>query len=157
MSHMETTVDKLEVLMEDNAPVVDSLFELNQSPLLASPSVIRQRMFKGYTVAPNTLAADCARHYLQLLTTMSSSSTTEMSALDVAMERLSWLAAADVKYFIIPGINGNASPEDKAGNSSAAANGEGSKLETELGPAVDVVLIHSSDINEAYLYDEDEI
>lgn len=143
--------------MEDSVPMTEALFELNPSPLLAAPATTRERLLKGYTVAPNTLAADCARYFLQLVSAVSTemrSSSGDMSAqrimLETAEDRLSWLAAADVKYFIIPGAS-----VDTEGDASAAVSYPTDAAVDSVSGVFDH--IQSKTISEAYLYDEDEI
>ena len=164
---METTVEKLEVLMEDTDPICDTLFELTSSPVLAPPCALRQRLFKGYTIAPNTLAADCARYFLQVASAITSSTEklsvegssdleSKRALLEVAEDRLTWLAAADVKYFIIPGLG-----EDTSAVAGMETPTQGScaggALAGEARPLSGVEFIERSTVDDAYLYDEDEI
>lgn len=154
--------------MDDTEIMTDALFELTISPLLAPAIVIRQRIFNGYAVAPNTLATDCARYFLQLLSIAprdglnnSEHDIETHSKLDVAAERLSWLAAADVKYFIIPGATREHdvlvnAKYDGYGVAEVAAKAEAvSSVEEDRND--NFILIQSSTIDDAYLYDEDEI
>ena len=139
--------------MEDSVPMTETLFELSPSPLLAAPGSTRERLLKGYTVAPNTLAADCARYFLQLISAMSTESRSSENGqimLETAEDRLSWLAAADVKYFIIPGIS-----VDNDGDMFAAGSCPAEAVTESASGVVD--LIERRTVTEAYLYDEDEI
>ena len=115
--YITAVIERLEILMDDDVPIGDEVFQLTSSPVICSPTELREKIFKGYLVAANTLSADIARYFLWYLSPDSDtsrddtgSSSDKMSAdpvLNEARERLSWLAAADVKYFIIPDIVSN--------------------------------------------------
>jgi hypothetical protein len=95
---LDSLVSRLEVAIDDTELLEDDLLALLPSPVICDPSVSRQRLFKGYRNAANTLAADVAKY---LLLKQSRADAPHVYN-DAMLDRLAWLAAADVKYFILP-------------------------------------------------------
>lgn len=159
--------------MDDTEAISESFFQLTASPILGVPSAVHHRIFKGYTVAANTLAADVARYFLRLMHDLDAKYSTLSHKL--ILEKLSWLAAADVKYFIIPGefaeqvivpveeqkmtetsCKGHVDHKDGTIEGSFRTD-YGKEVQEQPDSSSEVVFIKSRDLQEAYLYDEDEI
>jgi hypothetical protein len=131
--------------MEDSSPLSDNVFQLTSSPLVCTQAELRAKLFNNYLVAPNTLSADISRYLLFQLAAISSSDQIDPLLLDRSRERLSWLAAADVKYFIIP----DASP--LGGAEEAKQNDEQDAVSSSSSSAI----TRKAEINN-FIDDEDE-
>jgi hypothetical protein len=123
--------------MDDLKPVPDTIFQVCASPIISSPAHTKRSIFKGYTIAPNTLVADISRFFLDIL--IHNDTLSKSTHYCDAVERLTWLAAADVKYFIVP---------DATREIILTGDEEENKK---------VAFIPSSRLAEIYNYDEDEI
>jgi hypothetical protein len=106
---LDCLVSRLEVAIDDTELLEDNLLALLSSPVICLASVSRQRLFKGYRNAANTLAADISKYLLSkqsISTTIPELSVTQAGTehlySDAMLDRLAWLAAADIKYFILP-------------------------------------------------------